>query len=216
MSAPPEPGLRHGVYRREGPGLEFDRVSFFSDAIFAIAMTLLVVELHVPEGPASALPGALAAERPAIICFFIAFLVIGRYWLAHHRFFASLGSVDEGMIGLNLVYLAFVAFSPFPVSLISRHSDSPLSFAILALTMAAISGLEVVLLALAVRGGHLRRPLSPAARRYEFFGASLPVALMLLSIPLALASPTVALSSWLVMIPLGIAIHRRAPRDAAD
>lgn len=211
---PPPPGS----YLREGAGLEFDRVSFFTDAVYAIAMTLLVVELHVPEiaRPAdpSALRAAVLAEGWAIVGFFIGFVVLGRYWLAHHHFFANLRSIDRSMISVNLVYLAFVAFTPFPTGLISRYEDKPDVFVLFALTMVMISGLEVVLFHMAVRRGHLRLALSPALERFGYLASGIPVVMMALSIPLAYVSTTLALLSWLLMIPAGWLIHRFAPADA--
>lgn len=59
-------------------------------------------------------------------------MLLGRYWLAHHQFFASLRSIDRKLIALNLVYLAFVAFMPFPVALISEFEQNPLAFYIFA------------------------------------------------------------------------------------
>ncbi len=218
MTARPEPPA--GSYRREGAGLEFDRVSFFTDAVYAIAMTLLVVELHVPEIARPADPAALRRavdeEGWAIVGFFIGFVVLGRYWLAHHHFFANLRSIDRAMISVNLVYLAFVAFTPFPVGLISRYEDKPDVFVLFALTMVAISGLEVVLFRMAVRRGHLRLALSPELERFGYLAAGTPVVMMALSIPLAYLSPTLALLSWLLMIPAGWLIDRHAPPGAKD
>ena len=218
MSPRPEPP--EGSYRREGAGLEFDRVSFFTDAVYAIAMTLLVVELHVPDLARSDDPAALrravAAEGWAIVGFFIGFVVLGRYWLAGHRFFSTLRSIDRGMISVNLVYLAFVAFTPFAVGLISRYEDQPAVFVLFALTMVAISGLELVLFRMAVRRGHMRLALTPELERFGYLAAGTPVAMMALSIPLAYLSPTLALLSWLLMIPAGWFIDRHAPPGAKD
>jgi hypothetical protein len=116
------------------------------------------------------------------------------------------------MISVNLVYLAFVAFTPFPVGLISRCEDTPDVFVLFALTMAAISGLEVVLFRRAVLSGHMRLALSLELERFGYLAAGTSVAMMALSIPLAYLSPTLALLSWLLMIPAGWLINRHAPR----
>lgn len=209
-----------GCYRREGSGLEFDRVSFFTDAVYAIAMTLLVVELHVPELPRPAdsaqLRQAVVDEGWAIVGFFIGFSVLGRYWLAHHRFFSTLRSIDRGMISMNLLYLAFVAFAPFPTGLISRYGDKPDVFVLFAATMVAISGLEFVLFHMAVRRGHMRMRLTPELERFGYVASGTPVVIMALSIPLAYVSTTLALLSWLLMIPVGWIIDRTAPPGARD
>src|SRR5262245_2740094 len=82
-------------YVRESPGLEFDRVAFFSDAVFAIAMTLLVVGIGIPSVAQGELGDALREKQSEITSFFVSFVVLGNYWLAHHRFFHRLASVSS-------------------------------------------------------------------------------------------------------------------------
>lgn len=204
-----------GRYVRENSGLEFDRVSFFSDAIYAIAMTLLVVGLHMPDGAALRTPremlAALSSLSPDIFGFFIGFAVLGRYWKEHHAFFARLGSIDQRLIFLNLIYLAIIAFSPFPVSLISDYEKNPASFMLFALCMAAISGLETVMFYEAARRGHFRRLLSPTAIRHGVILSGVPVLFMLASLPLGLIDPTIAFLSWLLMVPMGALLARLFP-----
>lgn len=214
MSAP-EGGRKSGTYTRESFGLEFDRVSFFTDAVYAIAMTLLVVDLHIPAAP-EGLFTAIDEVAYEILGFFLGFLIIGRFWLAHHQFFASLRSVDLAMVRLNLLYLALVAFCPFPVALISEYEQDPTAFFLFAATVGGISLLEVVLLLMAARGGHLARDLSPPAIRYLLLMASSPVAVIVLSLPLVTFSTSAALLSWLVMVPVGILLDRLAPAEIRD
>ncbi len=150
---PPPPT---GSFVRECEGLEFDRVAFFNDAVFAIAMTLLVVGLTVPELTREQdLPRqmlrALGERQPEIFSFFVGYAVLGSYWSAHHHFFASLRAVSRGLMRFNLVYLAVVAFLPFPTALVGRYEDNPVAFVLFALSVAAISGLEVVLFLVATR-----------------------------------------------------------------
>ena len=107
-------------YERHSPGLEFDRVAFFSDAVFAIAMTLLVVGIGIPQvaerGPRRR---RCDEKRPEIISFFLSFVVIGNYWLAHHRFFAQPRAVDRAASCCSTsLYLAAIAFTPFPTALV--------------------------------------------------------------------------------------------------
>ena len=64
---------------------------------------------------------------PNFVSFFISFAVIGRYWLAHHKFVSLLGGMDQALIGLNLIYLAFIAFLPFPTALLGSYFENPLS-----------------------------------------------------------------------------------------
>ena len=101
---------------------EFSRLLAFSDGVFAIAMTLLVVGIAVPTladgGDVGQLADALNDLVPNFTSFFISFTVIGRYWVAHHHFFSMLRRVDGRLIWVNLLYLAFIAFLPFPTALV--------------------------------------------------------------------------------------------------
>jgi uncharacterized membrane protein len=97
---------------------------FFTDAVFAIAMTLLVAEIGVPETIAGAAddPAALFEafqdRGPRIFAFFLGCYVIGSYWAAHHRFMAWVEAVDRGFVALTVVYLSFVALLPFPTGVL--------------------------------------------------------------------------------------------------
>jgi hypothetical protein len=90
-------------YERDDDQLEFGRVVNYSDAVFAIASTLLVVGIGIPTVQAGRLPDQLSDLGLEIMSFFISFLVIGYYWMAHHRFVAAVRCFDTGLISLNLV-----------------------------------------------------------------------------------------------------------------
>ncbi len=192
-------------------------MSFFSDAIYAIAMTLLVVDLHVPklapDAGGVALLAALTEVESGVFGFFLGFLLLGRYWIAHHRFFRLLGRVDARLISLNLLNLALVAFMPFPVSLLSEFSVNVVSVVLFGLCMSAISLLELVMLRYAVRAGLTRRRPSASSLRFATLASGTPPLIMLVSLPLAAWSPSLTLLSWLMMIPLGRMIDRREPAD---
>src|SRR5436190_9845326 len=123
---------------------EFSRVLGFSDGVFAIAMTLPVVGIAIPTlsdgGDVGQLADALNDRVANFVSFFISFAVIGRYWAAHHQFFARLARIDNGMIAINLVYLAFIAFLPFPTGLLGKYFENPLSVALYAVVVAIVSG----------------------------------------------------------------------------
>jgi|1186.fasta_scaffold00761_7 uncharacterized membrane protein len=193
-------------YRRRDTELEFDRVAFFSDAVFAIAMTLLVVGIGIPHVRDAHLDQALRDKRQEIFSFFLSFVVIGFYWLAHHRFFAQLRAVDTQFMKINLVYLAAIAFTPFPTALAGVYSDHAVSIVIYAITLAAASFLEAMLLWRAHRAGLLRRPLTSSAFRFDFLAALAPVLVFAASIPLAFVSTSWALLSWLLIFPLEMLI----------
>jgi uncharacterized membrane protein len=203
-------------YQRTSTGLEFDRVAFFSDAVFAIAMTLLVVGIGIPTVRDSQLGDALRDKESEIISFFISFVVIGAYWRSHHRFWARLNGVSSSLIIVNLFYLAAIAFTPFPTALAGKYTEEPVSIVIYAITLATASGLQAVMLWLANRDDLLFERLPPKVLRYGLAASLVPVVVFLGSIPLAFVSTTYALGSWLLIIPLELLVDRWLEPDGAD
>lgn len=103
---------------------QLERLTFFSDAVFAIAMTLLVVEVKLPHldhatGPA--LAQALASLIPNYVGFLVSFLVLGRFWLVHHEVMGLLRAANRRLTTVNLLLLLGVAFMPFPTAVISEY-----------------------------------------------------------------------------------------------
>ncbi len=209
--------LPEGAWRR-GEGLEFDRAAFFTDAVFAIALTLLVLEIGVPElakgqeDNVSSLLAALRDRLPKIVSFVIAFVLIGRYWIAGHLFAAQLRAVDGRYLWLLLTYLGGIAFLPFPTALVGEYEGNPISVVAFAVVLAAVSGMGTVMFAYARRAGLLRTVLPDSVYRWGLFGSASPVIVFLGTIPLPFVSPTATLVCWLVAAPLtGILVSRYAP-----
>ena len=114
---------------------QLERLIFFSDAVFAIAMTLLVVDVHLPRLPVvseAALAQALIGLIPQYIGFLISFLVVGRFWIGHHRAFGWLARSDDRLVWLNLIFLLTIAFMPFPTTLISAYASTRLGVGVYA------------------------------------------------------------------------------------
>jgi uncharacterized membrane protein len=189
-------------YRRRSEELEFDRVAFFSDAVFAIAMTLLVVGIGIPHvADESKIGQHIADKRNEIFGFFLSFIVIGFYWLAHHRFFSKLVAVDVRFMKINLVYLAAIAFMPFPTALVGLYGDEEAVVIVLyAVTLAIASLLEAVLFSYAHHSGLLRLRLDDRAFRNYMLASVAPAVIFALSIPIAIFyDPGTALLSWLLI-----------------
>ena len=119
-------------------GTEMERLSFFSDAVFAIAITLLVLEIRVPDGLSPAeLTAALGEMWPKFVSYLISFSLIGGYWRAHHRIFHYIKAYDRWLISLNLLFLMCVAFLPFPSSLLGEYGGQLVPVEIYAGSVAA-------------------------------------------------------------------------------
>ncbi|HVF93753.1 MAG TPA: TMEM175 family protein [Sphingomonas sp.] len=105
---------------------QLERLTFFSDAVFAIAMTLLVIEVKVPEIHALSdrqLGQALLAQFPKYVGFVISFIVVARFWVGHHRVMGLLKATSPRLIWANLIFLLVIAFMPFPTAVLSEYVE---------------------------------------------------------------------------------------------
>ena len=190
----------------------------FSDGLFAIAMTLLVVGIGVPTltdgGDEGELLEAYGDLVPEVISFFISFAVIGRYWVAHHQFFRLLQAMDYPLVGINLLYLAFIAFLPFPTGVLGSYFENPISVATYALAVAIVSGLELLLFRRAYRAGLLARHMPESVYRWGAMASSLPVVFFVLSMPVAFVSSVLAVIMWFLPAPTQLLVNRFRPREA--
>jgi uncharacterized membrane protein len=123
---------------------EKGRVEAFSDGVFAIAITLLVLEIHVPNVPeGQSLWTALGHEWPSYFAYVVGFLIIGVTWLNHHTTFSAIARVDRTLLLLNLLLLMSIAAIPWPVELVAKFlnsgSQASVAVAVLGLVMTAMS-----------------------------------------------------------------------------
>jgi uncharacterized membrane protein len=101
-----------------------NRLEAFSDGVFAIAITLLVLEIGVPEAGEGGLWHALTDEWPSFAAFTVSFLVIGIIWVNHHGVIDHINRANRSVLYLNLLLLFSVAFIPFPTALLAEHLDA--------------------------------------------------------------------------------------------
>jgi uncharacterized membrane protein len=104
---------------------ETARLEAFSDGVFAIAITLLILEIKVPHDSAVPLQRALAEEWPSFVAFVTSFATIGIMWINHHRLFTLVRRVDHGLLVCNGLLLLGVTFVPFPTAVIAQHLGHP-------------------------------------------------------------------------------------------
>lgn len=122
--------------------LAFERILFFSDAVFAISITLLILEIKVPsiqqEFSEFQLGYALLQMTPKIVGFLISFFLIGQTWIEHHRICSFMGEYNSGMLWRNLWLLLFVAFLPFATALMSEYYFSRVAICVYAISFAGL------------------------------------------------------------------------------
>ena len=100
---------------------ETARVEAFSDGVFAIAITLLILEIKIPAPGSGVLAAQLVKQWPSYVSFLISFAFIGIMWINHHRLFTHIKRSDNGLLFLNLLLLLGVTAVPFPTAVLAVH-----------------------------------------------------------------------------------------------
>jgi uncharacterized membrane protein len=146
------------------------RLEAFSDGVFAVAITLLALDLAVAGPGHGTLAHQLADKWPSFAAYFISFLTIGIIWVNHHGIFKNLSDIDRTLLFLNLLLLFFVVSIPFATSTMATYvtsggTDSHLAAA---MYMGAYEGMSIAFALIfwwSVRHEHMKVPLSPADAR---------------------------------------------------
>jgi uncharacterized membrane protein len=195
-----------------------ERLMFFSDAVVAIAITLLAIELPLPEGEGTrAQLASLAANSIAYLTFAISFLVVGAHWQAHHRVFRYIERVDRTFVHLNFAWLMIIVVTPFLTEIIREGDLDIARFGLYALAQALLHIVFGIMQWLA-----RRRDLFVSGTPPEVVGGSWPHQLLgaggfLVSIPLFPLLGSWAFALW-ALVPnlphLVTALGRRKRRSA--
>lgn len=178
---------------------DLERLVFFSDAVIAIAITLLVIDLRLPELPPittdAELRAAIVDLAPRLFSFFLSFIVIGMWWTTHHRLFGSVARPDGRLIVLDLAFLGAIAFLPFPTSILGR-SPLPTSVVLYAATNAVIGYLVVGMRVHADRSGLLDPAVPIDQFRRRTRRSLIAPTVFAASIPLAVVASIAAAWAW--------------------
>jgi len=201
---------------REGEtGRDRDRIVNLSDGVFVIAITLLILDIRVPDIPetmvSSQLPGALLSLWPKYLGYILSFVGISTFWIIHHSIFRTIRSYNRIILYLNLLFLMVVAFVPFPTSLLGEYGNHQLPVAIYAATLAVGRLLLTAIHWYSTRNDRLLdEPQDPATVRFFLIrGLTIPV-IFLLSIVISFFSVSVAIWTWFVMLAVDTVVtHRR-------
>jgi uncharacterized membrane protein len=197
--------------------LEYDRILFFTDAVFAIAITLLIVDLPVQiERQTAAHQHAISAatelhqDGPGIAGFALSFAVIALFWIGHHSTFRYIVAIDRNLMRINLLFLGVIAFLPYPTQLLSSVSldTQPAAVAFYA-TCAGTAGLLETIAWVYANQADLVEGVTPQLRLLFTLRAARIPAVFAVSIVIAeLWSPVAATYSWIAIPVTGIAINR--------
>lgn len=191
-------------------GLE--RLVFFSDAVFAIAITLLALEIRLPHDIAylvnEELRRALFHLWPKYLGFATSFVVIGAFWVAHHRKFRYIRRYDRALLWLNLLLLMSVAFIPFPTAVLSDYGNRTATI-FYALTMFTVGLLSAAVWSYATHRHRLvDAGLSAGVIRRERLRGIALAGVFLVSIGIALLDAHLAKFSWLLLLVIYSIVSR--------
>lgn len=204
--------------RRAENEIEFGRIVAFSDGVFSIAITLLVLNLGIKKGLTEGqIDDALWDQRDFFFAYAISFAVIGRFWLVHHRFFSEVDAFDGRLIGFNLLYLGWIVLIPFSSELLGEYGGTTTAVVFYSANLAV-----VVLLGLLMGIDARRRGLTQIddrTHRENRVRSAYIAGIFGLSIPLAYLSPEIAPYLWLVLFidpSRRLAARSSAPEDEGD
>jgi uncharacterized membrane protein len=197
-----------------------ERLTFFADAVIAIAITLLALDLPVPEGRTNhEVLHEVAVHRGEYISFLISFFVIGRFWTVHHRVFRFVNRLDGRLSAFSLLWLMMMVITPFATRVLSEDGAFQFRF----ILYASVQATACILFALMVREitvHRLYRPDTPLTTwPNAYFGTLSFAAAFLLSIPVSFLAPDYSYTCWIfipVLLGLGRRFWRRRPRAHAE
>ncbi len=184
-------------------GMDTGRILSLSDAIFGFSITLLALNIAIPAGTThDNLVQALFSLEPQILHYAISFLVIGSYWIAHHRIFKQIRRYDHMLIWLNLFFLMTITFIPFLTDFMSDYLG-PVSTAIYAASLGTSSLLLSIIWLHAIRGRRLvDKKMTDKALKHGILRGVIVAGVFYLSIPVALESVFAAQMMWILLLAL--------------
>lgn len=185
---------------------ELERIGAFSDAVIAVAITLLVLKIDVPaENQGGQLAHELLDLWPDLAAYALSFAVIGRFWFVHHRFFATLVGWDGRLVALVLGFLAFLVLIPFASDLVGRFDDKTAAPVTYAAILTATALMNWLIIRHAVRRSFVHPAHRAETARFGGMTALALAAVFALSIPVAFVRPHLAGVVWL----LTVVVHPR-------
>jgi uncharacterized membrane protein len=185
------PDFTPAEQRRANP----DRLVFLTDGVIAIIITILVLEIHIPElGSGESLTDSLIEIRPTFVSFVISFLLVGMFWTLHTQTFSQVRYIDHNAMWLNLLFLLPLALVPFASSALGQYSTEPTALHIYGAVLIAASLLRFALNAyLESHPGLMWQQESKRSRRLDSRTSLAPILVYVLAIVVAGWSTTLSL-----------------------
>ena len=207
------PGL-HRVLSHSGP----ERAAAFSDAVIAIAMTLLVLDIKAPDvGSRAEYDAALLDALLPLGGFILSFYLLGNLWVTHHAYLSAFAHVDRTLLQWNNAMLFFVALTPLPTSMFTKNIyDSPVPVVFYALVISCTRLCMMGLWRHAWKAGLTFSDITPETYRRTLRGPIPTVVIFLISIPLILVVGSSAWKLWLLAPVVSVVAKRLDDRRAGS
>ena len=191
-----------------------ERLVALADGVFAIALTLLVLDFSVPPDlPSHEYADALRELLPNLAAYALSVLVLGAFWRENRRILGYVRQVDGQLIGLSILGLGVAALLPFPTKLLAEYGREPESVAVYAATVAALGAADLAVVLLLARRPWLRGPEGPPEGfRLYVLDLAVTVVVFVASVPLSLAYGPAAMWLWAAMAPIKVVIGRRSQK----
>ncbi|HTL81726.1 MAG TPA: TMEM175 family protein [Bacteroidia bacterium] len=193
------------------------RLETFSDGVFSIVITLLVLNIAIPTiTHYDALPVTLIQLWPKFLAYIMSFALIGLYWIGHHFYFDRIKLVDGNFVGLNMLLLLLISVMPFPTALLGQFPYGPLPLTIYGINLIVVNLLSFFMLMYLYRHKHLTNEHF----KDEFYKLQLPLFFWInliyaIGIVFAFIYPSVSYVLYIVNLVMGIKIYVKRMNHAA-
>ena len=198
--------------------MQFERIVFFSDAVFAIAITLLVIEIKVPHlelgAPDSGFLSSVIKLIPKFVGFFLSFFLVGAYWVGHHRIFGFIDRWNYGLIWRNIFFLMAIAFVPFSTAFFSEYSTRFVPLAVYAISFSLAGALEIFMWRYAIKSDLLRPDADQRDVEHLTWRMSVLPAIGIVAILIGLINPIFSGFAFLLISVAHWIIRKRFAKEA--
>jgi uncharacterized membrane protein len=185
------------------------RIVAFTDGVMAVAITLLVLNLEVPDlRPGESLGDSLVDLLPSVGAYVLAFALVGRFWVIHHNLFEKLRAFDAKLMTLNLIFLALIVLVPFSANLYDTYNEEALAAAVLGGTLGLAAWVNWLMTMHVLRESLIHDRHRPSTEPFASPVGLGFTAAFLLSIPAAFVNVHIAEVLWVSTIFLHYPLRR--------
>ncbi len=187
-----------------------NRLEAFSDGVFAIVITLLILDIRLPQVEYSELAGALRELIPNIVSYVVSFAVIGLYWIGHHYYMRHMQKINGIFIWLNMAYLLAVSFIPFPTTLLGEYPFEKIPVIFYGANLLIVNIISLIMLRYVYKHKELATEGYTIDLLRRFFKLFLKVNIgYVLAVILAFFAPVVSYGLYILGLIFGIYLYAR-------